>query len=98
LHHRELERLLRLARRASKTSELELAPAVEAELDIPVTMGEPSADAIRQALQGAKSAGDAAKRLGLPSRFALYRLMKKFGIEQKPSSPPSHGADGEKEE
>jgi two-component system nitrogen regulation response regulator GlnG/two-component system response regulator HydG len=93
LHHRELERLLRLARRGSASSELGLVPAVESELEIPVSAAGPSADSIRQALVVCKSSSEAAKRLGLPSRFALYRLMKKFGIEQKPSSPPGANED-----
>lgn len=88
LHHRELERLLRLARRSSNGAELALVPGVEAELDLPVTAIEVTSDAIANALRVSKSSTEAAKRLGLPSRFALYRLMKKFGIEQKPSSPP----------
>jgi two-component system nitrogen regulation response regulator GlnG/two-component system response regulator HydG len=96
LHHRELERLLRLARRGSAHSELALVPAVEAELEVPVSANGPSADAIRQTLLVCKSSSEAAKRLGLPSRFALYRLMKKFGIEHKPSNPPCPDEDSEK--
>ncbi len=81
LHHRELERLLRLARRHSPPSELGLSPEVEAELDLPSPQVETSADAVRAALAASKNASEAAKRLGLPSRFALHRLMKRLGIE-----------------
>ena len=43
---------------------------------------EPTADAIRAALaENAGSVAAAARALGLSSRYALYRLMKKHGIE-----------------
>jgi two-component system nitrogen regulation response regulator GlnG/two-component system response regulator HydG len=93
LHHRELERLLRLARRGSSDAELQLVPAVESELDVPTSVQGVTAETIRQALLVCKSSTEAAKRLGLPSRFALYRLMKKFGIEQKPTTPPGPGEE-----
>jgi len=45
---------------------------------------EPSADEIRDALGAVGgSVGKAASLLGLPNRFALYRLMKKHGIGDK---------------
>lgn len=81
LHHRELERLLRLARRHSPPSELGLPPEVEAELDLPLPNVDTSAAAVRAALSASKNASEAAKRLGLPSRFALHRLIKRLGIE-----------------
>lgn len=81
LHHRELERLLRLARRHSSSNELALSPEVEAELELPLAAVDTSADAVRAALKNSKNASDAAKRLGLPSRFALHRLMKRLGVE-----------------
>ena len=47
--------------------------------------GEPTDDAIREALSRAGGRmADAARILGLSSRFALYRLMKKRGIEETP--------------
>jgi two-component system nitrogen regulation response regulator GlnG/two-component system response regulator HydG len=47
---------------------------------------EPSVDDIRAALAAVGgSVGKAARVLGLPSRFALYRLMKKQGIGDKAS-------------
>lgn len=91
LHHRELERLLRLARRHSSPHELQLCPEVEAELDLPIVSSDTSADAVRRALAGSKSAAEAAKRLGLPSRFALYRLMKRLGIEAEPGRKATRG-------
>jgi two-component system response regulator HydG len=42
---------------------------------------EPSADQLRAALKSAGSVQSAARALGLKSRYALYRLMKKHGIE-----------------
>jgi DNA-binding NtrC family response regulator len=84
LHHRELERLLRLARRHSPSRELGLSPEVEAEFDLPLPQVDKSADAVRAALAASKNASEAAKRLGLPSRFALHRLLKRLGIEPDP--------------
>lgn len=77
---RELEQLLRLARRESTGPELRLAPSVEAQLKLPSVEQELSADAVRRALSESHSTSEAAKRLGLPSRFALNRLMKKLGV------------------
>jgi len=54
------------------------APAAVA----PRPPAEPTADEIRAALASVGgSVGKAARNLGLSSRFALYRLMKKHGIE-----------------
>ncbi len=86
LNHRELSRLLRLSARSSTGATLELTDEVRAELDF----GEPDAseergtltiEAIREALASTTSIEEAAKRLGLPSRFALHRVMRKFGVE-----------------
>ena len=41
---------------------------------------EPSAEQIRAAIKGGGSVQSAARALGLKSRYALYRLMKKHGI------------------
>ena len=82
LHHRELERLLRLARRNSAGRELELSRELETELDLPLALCDTSVESILGALAASRNAAEAAKRLGLPSRFALYRLMKRLGIEQ----------------
>ena len=41
---------------------------------------EPSAEQIRQAMKSGGSVQNAAKALGMKSRYALYRLMKKHGI------------------
>jgi two-component system nitrogen regulation response regulator GlnG/two-component system response regulator HydG len=52
----------------------------------PPSSGEPSADEIRDALAAVGgSKGKAASILGLANRFALYRLMKKHGIDDKDS-------------
>lgn len=85
LHHRELERILRLASRHAVSGELVACPEVLAELDLPVAAEVASEAAVRQVLAECKTATEAAKRLGLPSRFALYRLMKKLGIESDTS-------------
>lgn len=77
---RELEQLLRLVRRESSGEELRVSTAFATQVDVPSTVIELSADAIRCALAESKSVKDAAKRLGLPSRFALHRLMKKLGV------------------
>jgi len=81
-HLRELERLVWLAVSTSRDSFVALTPEVEAELrpiEREVAAAEPTADAIREALATA-GVTEAAKRLGLKSRYALYRLMKKHGI------------------
>jgi transcriptional regulator of acetoin/glycerol metabolism len=45
-----------------------------------VYVGRPDAHAIRDALAKG-GVTDAARKLGLTSRYALYRLMKKHGID-----------------
>ena len=83
--------LLRLARRHSSQNELGLSPEVEAELDLPTATSDISAEAVRSAFAGSKNAAEAAKRLGLPSRFALYRLMKRLGIDGEPGRKGTRG-------
>ena len=67
----------------SRDAYLARTSEVEAQLRIAVVEdGEPDESAIRAAL--AECDGNvtgAAKRLGLKNRFALYRLMKRHGIE-----------------
>jgi two-component system nitrogen regulation response regulator GlnG/two-component system response regulator HydG len=83
-HVRELERLLRLSLHASRPGELELTEELRAELSPDGPSGPvPEEVEIRAVLSQGLSVADAARRLGLPSRFALYRLMKKLGIEKK---------------
>jgi len=82
MHHRELERLLRLAGRHAKGDKLELTPELVAELALPEPAIEVCAAAVSAALAESKNAAEAARRLGLSSRFALYRLMKKFGLDE----------------
>jgi DNA-binding NtrC family response regulator len=82
-HLRELSRLAWLAVSTSTTGYIGLTPAVEAEIRLPtaVRTAEPGRDEIEAALASVSgSATKAAERLGLPNRFALYRLMKKHGI------------------
>ncbi len=85
-HARELERLLWLSVTTSREGFLALTPQVEAELRSEVTAAAASDDIdearIRAALdQHRGSVSAAAKLLGLKNRFALYRLMKRHGIE-----------------
>jgi two-component system nitrogen regulation response regulator GlnG/two-component system response regulator HydG len=82
-HLRELERLLWLAASHSAGDFVELGPEVVAELHAPLReeVTEISAERIRAALQA--SAGNvtrAAEELGLRNRFALYRLMRRYGL------------------
>ncbi len=83
-HLRELERLLWLAVSTSREDFIALTPEVTAELRV-VEKDAPAAEqgeaAIRAAL-AAHGVSEAARKLGLPSRYALYRLMKKYGIER----------------
>lgn len=84
-HLRELERLLWLAVSTSTDAYLARTKEVEAQLRIASDEGEPDAGAIRAALGEAQgNVTNAAKRLGLKNRFALYRLMKKHDIEAPP--------------
>jgi transcriptional regulator of acetoin/glycerol metabolism len=81
-HLRELERLLWLAVSTSRDGYLARTKEVEAELRFEAAEGEPDEAAVKEALAEAKgSVTAAAKRLGLKNRFALYRLLKKYGLE-----------------
>jgi two-component system nitrogen regulation response regulator GlnG/two-component system response regulator HydG len=87
LHARELHRLLWLAAGSSPGAFLALTPEVEAELDLdaeaPAGPAAPPPDkaAVEAALAAAGGrVAAAADALGLPSRYALYRLMKKLGV------------------
>lgn len=83
-HLRELDRLLWLAVSTSPADYLARTSAVEAELRLPSAPEpeEPTKADIEAALAQAQgSVTKAASRLGLPSRFALYRLMKKHDIK-----------------
>jgi len=83
LQLRELERLLWLAISSSREDFIALTPEVSAELKLAEpareTEREPTADEIRDAL-AKHGVSEAAKRLGVKSRYALYRLMKRHGI------------------
>jgi hypothetical protein len=81
-HLRELERLLWIAVSTSRDGYLARTKEVDAELRFEATVSEPDEPAVKRAL--AESNGSvtaAAKRLGLKNRFALYRMLKKYGIE-----------------
>jgi transcriptional regulator of acetoin/glycerol metabolism len=76
-HVRELDGLLWRAMAAS-TGDTVTLPA---ELRETAVAAEPSEEQVRAALERAKgNVRRAAAALGLPSRYALYRLMKKHGI------------------
>jgi len=78
---RELEALLWRAMAASPADTVILPDELRSERAGRAT-AEPNAEAIRAALAGAAgSVQRAARALGLPSRYALYRLMKKHAIE-----------------
>ncbi|MCK6503529.1 sigma 54-interacting transcriptional regulator [Myxococcota bacterium] len=84
LHTRELVRLLWLAMGSSPGEYLGLTDAVRAELS-PARPGRGAEPPDRAAIEAALAAAGgraalAAEALGLSSRFALYRLMKKLGI------------------
>jgi two-component system nitrogen regulation response regulator GlnG/two-component system response regulator HydG len=84
LHLRELSRLLWSAIAASKGEFIELVPEVARELDTPKQeRGEPTEAEVRAALDAHEgNVTRAAKQLGLESRYVLYRLMKKLGINR----------------
>jgi hypothetical protein len=77
-HIRELDALLWRAMAGSTGDTLLLTDDLRQEARGRDT--EPTADEIRAALKSAGSVQNAARALGLKSRYALYRLMKKHGI------------------
>ncbi len=84
-HLRELDRLVWTAVSSSREGFLARTPEVEAELRIeaPRAPGDAEIDeaSIRSALEAAENnVTRAAKALGLKNRFALYRVMKRYGI------------------
>lgn len=101
LYTRELERILWVALSSSHGNFLALTPEVRAELRVAATRGPPAATSqdprraepvelnrsvIEAALHSAEgNITEAARRLGLKNRFALYRLMKRHGLAAAPS-------------
>ncbi len=85
-HFRELENLLHLALGTPAPGTLGLTKEVQAEVTLPSSAALESltTEDMRRALPQAASVRQAAERLGLKSRYALCRLMKKHGI--KPTS------------
>jgi len=84
-HVRELDGLLWRSASTSKGGELQLTDELRRLVKIParVAPGDVTADAIRTALERHGGVKDKAWRdLGLPSRHALHRLMKKMNIQE----------------
>jgi DNA-binding NtrC family response regulator len=81
LNFRELERLVRLGLKDAADGTLRLTGAIRAELDLS-TADEADAARIREVLAVAGGITEAARRLGLPNRWALGRLMKRLGIDE----------------
>ena len=84
-HVRELDGLLWRSASTSKGGELQLTDELRRLVKIParVAPGDVTADAIRAALERHGGVKDKAWRdLGLPSRHALHRLMKKMNIQE----------------
>jgi two-component system nitrogen regulation response regulator GlnG/two-component system response regulator HydG len=97
-HLRELEKLLWRAVSTSRDTFVGLTPEVSAELRLPpasATSGEDaSAEEIRAAL--AATSGNVtrtAEKLGLKNRYALYRLLKRHGIEVSATDNEAAGPD-----
>lgn len=76
---RELERLLRAA--PSVSGVLTLSVDLRGALEPFHTMEKVDENRVREAIFTSRSIAEAAKKLGLPSRFALYRTLKRLGIE-----------------
>ncbi len=84
---RELDALLWQAIEGSRGDVLEAPRALVDAMSLPPeeTRAAMSEERIRTALgEASGNVTAAAKRLQLPSRYSLYRLMKKHGIEDKP--------------
>ena len=77
-HIRELDALLWRAMAGSSGDTVLLTD--ELRVDRNRSAG-PDAEQIRAAIKNAGSVQNAARALGLKSRYALYRMMKKHGIE-----------------
>jgi two-component system nitrogen regulation response regulator GlnG/two-component system response regulator HydG len=81
LHFREVRRLVMLSLEGSEGNRLGVTPALSRELEPLAEAAELGAAEVERGL--ALCSGNvtqAAKALGLPSRYAMYRLMKRFGI------------------
>jgi two-component system nitrogen regulation response regulator GlnG/two-component system response regulator HydG len=82
LHVRELERLLYMSLRRCTGEVLSPCEELLAEVRIASPCAEVTPQAIVEALGANGSMAEAAAALGLSSRYALHRLMKKAGIEK----------------
>ncbi|HEY3500883.1 MAG TPA: helix-turn-helix domain-containing protein, partial [Polyangiaceae bacterium] len=81
LHVRELRRLVLLALEGSSGDRLGTTPALAKELKPLTLVSEIDAKEVERALAACSgNVTQAARALGLPSRFALYRLMKRWGL------------------
>ncbi|MBS2018742.1 MAG: sigma-54-dependent Fis family transcriptional regulator [Deltaproteobacteria bacterium] len=92
-HARELENLLMLAMSTSRGAVLELTPEVRARLQPVARSEELTREAIEAAL--ARTSGNASRAwqlLGLSSRDALKRAMKKHGIRARKGDPDDDDA------
>jgi two-component system nitrogen regulation response regulator GlnG/two-component system response regulator HydG len=81
-HYRELERLLRLSMKHETMGVLPLTEELHGELKLPINEAALTPEQVKLALSETRNASDAARRLGLPNRYALYRLVKRLGIDQ----------------
>ncbi len=84
LHFRELERLVRLSAQAPAGEPWTLNKALASELNPTPSQAALDIAQVRLALETSKNASEAAERLGLTNRYALYRLMKQLGLERTP--------------
>jgi two-component system nitrogen regulation response regulator GlnG/two-component system response regulator HydG len=86
-HVRDLDQMLWRAMSTSRGGVIEDTQEVQEAFPVPTGSAagvrvEPSADEIREALRSQDgNVTQAARVLGLPSRFVLYRLMRKLGVE-----------------
>jgi len=84
LHFRELERLVRLCAQTRAGELWTVNKALASELKLRPTQAELDISQVRLAIEASKNASEAAERLGLANRYALYRLMKQLGLERTP--------------
>lgn len=80
LHARELERLVRNACRAAPGPLLDLSEELRSELKLRGLPQEFDAQTVQAALSQARNVEEAARQLGLPNRYALYRVMRRLGL------------------
>jgi transcriptional regulator with AAA-type ATPase domain len=81
LHFRELERLVRVALKHCKRGTLPLTDELLKQLTLAAPPIALDPERVRDTLRHARTSTEAANRLGLSNRYALYRALKRLGMD-----------------